>query len=208
MQPMQPPPQQQQAYQPPPQNQQFQPQYDPNGQYPQQQQGGGGYRGNHPIAAFFHVFFKFVAALVYLVGKVFGLSFIGVFIGVVLLLAADFWVVKNVTGRLLVRLRWWNRIREDGESEWVFESHPQAQDASGFDSNFFWMVTYASVIVWLAFFVFTLMSPTNIPLTLLGVLLNAANAVGYYKCRNDAQKRMTQFALNNPGLVMRAARAV
>jgi hypothetical protein len=30
---------------------------------------------------------------------------------VTLLLAFDFWTVKNVTGRLLVGLRWWNEVR-------------------------------------------------------------------------------------------------
>lgn len=28
-----------------------------------------------------------------------------------------------MTGRLLVGLRWWNNMKEDGTSEWVFESH-------------------------------------------------------------------------------------
>lgn len=30
---------------------------------------------------------------------------------------------QNVTGRLLVGLRWWNNMKPDGSSEWVFESH-------------------------------------------------------------------------------------
>jgi len=183
----------------------------PDTQQQQPQQQGpvdqGGYRGNHPVAAFFHAVFKVLALLVYLLGSLFGLSFIGVFIGVVLFLAADFWTVKNISGRLMVRLRWWNRITDDGKSEWVFESHPQAANVNAFDSTFFWMLTYGSVIAWAAFLVFTLMSPTNIPLTLLGALLSGANAVGYYKCSNDAKKRLTNFAMNNPGLVMRAASA-
>lgn len=29
---------------------------------------------------------------------------------------------QNVTGRLLVGLRWWNQIDEDGRSLWVFEA--------------------------------------------------------------------------------------
>lgn len=29
---------------------------------------------------------------------------------------------QNVTGRLLVGLRWWNQIDEDGKSLWVFEA--------------------------------------------------------------------------------------
>jgi hypothetical protein len=49
--------------------------------------------------------------------------FIIVFVIVVMLVAADFWTVKNVTGRLLVGMRWWNEIvPETGESKWQFES--------------------------------------------------------------------------------------
>lgn len=31
-------------------------------------------------------------------------------------------VFQNVTGRLLVGLRWWNQIDDDGKSLWVFEA--------------------------------------------------------------------------------------
>lgn len=34
----------------------------------------------------------------------------------------DFWTVKNVTGRLMVGLRWWNYVDDNGQSHWVFES--------------------------------------------------------------------------------------
>ena len=44
------------------------------------------------------------------------------FLTVILLLAFDFWTVKNVTGRLMVGLRWWNKVEDDGTSTWVFES--------------------------------------------------------------------------------------
>lgn len=30
--------------------------------------------------------------------------------------------MKNVTGRLMVGLRWWNYVDDDGVSHWVFES--------------------------------------------------------------------------------------
>ena len=91
-----------------------------------------------------------VAALtVYMFCGWFTDRFVLVFVTLVLLLAFDFWAVKvrtpctrtrgvsslltrhpasvsglqNVTGRLLVGLRWWNNMKEDGTSEWVFESH-------------------------------------------------------------------------------------
>ena len=40
---------------------------------------------------------------------------------VVVLLALDFWTVRNVSGRVLVGLRFWNQVDEDGTSFWVFE---------------------------------------------------------------------------------------
>lgn len=49
-------------------------------------------------------------------------SFITSFVFVILLLSADFWMVKNITGRILVGLRWWNYIDEEGKSIWVYES--------------------------------------------------------------------------------------
>lgn len=36
------------------------------------------------------------------------------FIVVVVMAALDFWVVKNVTGRLLVGLRWWSHYDDKG----------------------------------------------------------------------------------------------
>lgn len=31
-------------------------------------------------------------------------------------------VFQNVTGRLMVGLRWWNQVDDDGRSHWKFES--------------------------------------------------------------------------------------
>jgi hypothetical protein len=44
------------------------------------------------------------------------------YIFVISLCAFDFWTVKNVTGRILVGLRWWSIIKEDGKEEWHFEA--------------------------------------------------------------------------------------
>ena len=45
------------------------------------------------------------------------------FVFIVVFSAMDFWTVKNVTGRILVNLRWWSEIDEVGHEKWVFESH-------------------------------------------------------------------------------------
>lgn len=77
----------------------------------------------HPFTAFFHVFFRASALIVYLVLSSFVSGhFIELFLTVILLLAVDFWTVKNISGRILVGLRWWNKVEEDGTSTWMFES--------------------------------------------------------------------------------------
>ena len=88
--------------------------------------GGGGakitVRLDHPIALLFHMFFRLLAIVCYVLLALFVDSFVIVFVTVVLLLAIDFWTVKNVTGRLLVGLRWWNEVKENGDTEWKYES--------------------------------------------------------------------------------------
>ncbi len=76
----------------------------------------------HPIASVVHLLFKVAAMLTYLFSELFRVNFTTAFVACVVLLAVDFWVVKNITGRLLVGLRWWNEVKQDGSSEWVFES--------------------------------------------------------------------------------------
>lgn len=57
----------------------------------------------------------------YILSALFFDSFVIIFVVTVLLAALDFWVVKNVSGRILVGLRWWNEINDEGESVWKFE---------------------------------------------------------------------------------------
>merc|ERR1719244_456976 len=71
---------------------------------------------------FFTVLFKGLSIGAYIFGTWFSSNFVLIFVFVVLCLACDFWAVKNVTGRLLVRMRWWNHIKEDGTAEWKYES--------------------------------------------------------------------------------------
>jgi hypothetical protein len=82
-------------------------------------------RSSHPVAAFFHIAFKAAALLLYLFGSfILRLDYVSAFVFCVLLLSFDFWTVKNISGRLLVGLRWWSNTKDDGATEWVFESHP------------------------------------------------------------------------------------
>ena len=76
----------------------------------------------NPVTAFFHLLFKTLAILVYMFGGLFNAGFVNLFIVCILLLAFDFWTVKNVSGRLMVGLRWWSEVQEDGTTIWRYES--------------------------------------------------------------------------------------
>lgn len=79
---------------------------------------------------------------------------------VILFCAIDFWVVKNVTGRLLVGLRWWSEIQEDGSEKWIFESKSNDYKPNSVDSLFFWTGQIAGVGVWGFFLVLNILSFT------------------------------------------------
>ena len=68
----------------------------------------------------FHLLFKSLALVFYLFSG-FGMSYMITFVVVTILSSLDFWMVKNVSGRLLVGLRWWNSIDEAGNSKWHFQ---------------------------------------------------------------------------------------
>lgn len=72
----------------------------------------------------FHALFKVLALAVYIFASwIFGdKGYVMTFVVVTILSAMDFWTVKNVSGRLLVGLRWWNDVDEAGQNHWRFES--------------------------------------------------------------------------------------
>lgn len=64
-------------------------------------------KAGHPVACIATVGFKAAGIFFYLLVGNF-ISNIITFIIVIILSSLDFWVVKNITGRLLVGLRWWS----------------------------------------------------------------------------------------------------
>lgn len=70
------------------------------------------------------------------------------FIIVVTFGAVDFWIVKNVTGRLLVGLRWWNDFDHEGKEIWKYESYDREYTPNTVDATFFWTSQIGGTIVW------------------------------------------------------------
>lgn len=95
------------------------------------------------------------------------------FILTVLLLAADFYYAKNIAGRRLVGLRWWNEVdtapSAAGDSRWVFESaDPETRTINATDKRFFWLAMYAQPALWIGMAVVAIFKMEFVSLILVG----------------------------------------
>jgi len=164
----------------------------------------------YPVTAFFHLLFKTLAILAYVFGGWFHVGFVNLFIVCILLLAFDFWTVKNVSGRLMVGLRWWSEVQEDGSTVWRYEA---AEDPHGstLDAWVFWVGLFAPAGAWLLFGVgsFFRMSFDWLLLILTALSLSGANIVGYVNCKKDAGSKISagmQSVVAKTGMNAAAAR--
>lgn len=154
-----------------------------------------------PVTCMFHVLFKGLAIMTYLFGGIVehSLNFITVTVCCILLLAVDFWVVKNITGRLLVGLRWWAQVDLDAadgsdETRWIFESKENVK-LNSFDQTWFWTTLYATPAVWIVFFIIGIMKLNFgwLITVSIGIALNCANVYGYWRCSKDQKTKFQQM---------------
>jgi hypothetical protein len=95
----------------------------------------------------------------------------------------DFWTVKNITGRLLVGLRWWNQIDEEGKSHWIFENRKtngqlnnnMAILESTTETTVFWGSLMACNLIWIAFFMISLLTFNFKWMVIFSILISYSN---------------------------------
>ncbi|XP_042361141.1 Golgi apparatus membrane protein TVP23 homolog B [Plectropomus leopardus] len=158
----------------------------------------------HPLASFFHLFFRTSAILVYLLCDMFSSRFIACMVTIILLLSCDFWTVKNVSGRLLVGLRWWNQVDEDGKSQWVFESRTKNSQSttSTAESQIFWLGLIVCPMFWVVFVFSTIVSLKIkwLAVVVMGLVLQWANLYGYVRCKVGGKSNLRSMAKNYLGV--------
>ncbi|CAG2158719.1 unnamed protein product [Oppiella nova] len=167
-------------------------------------------RFKHPSAAFFHIIFKMSSIVTYLFGGLFGQDFLSIFVLLILLISMDFWTVKNVTGRLLVGLRWWNRIDDEGNSQWLFENKYKKDNNSDdsikdlnqlsentADSTIFWTALIVAPILWFILLLVTIfrLNVQWFMVVSLALVLSASNLYGYIRCKlgGNFKSVLTQY---------------
>ncbi|VDM22789.1 unnamed protein product [Hydatigera taeniaeformis] len=149
------------------------------------------------LALLCHFIARSSALIFYLFCSWFTTAFIAPVVALLTLFAIDFWLVKNVSGRLLVGLRWWNSIDpQTGASKWVFESADRA--AAGDESvssrerasrrsaaRLFWLGLLLFPVIW-AILVLVAVFSLKLAWCLVaacGCLSGSVNAYGYLRCR-------------------------
>lgn len=152
----------------------------------------------HPMVCFFHVFFKILAVAMYLLLFFFADFVIG-FIVITICVAIDFWTTKNVTGRLLVGLRWWNEVDEEGNSVWRFESLPDSEKGrlNQLEGMIFWGAMAISPLFWVLCLLSNVLK-INIQystLDIIALILNVVNLSGYVKCAKGARKKLKKVVV-------------
>ncbi|GKU00157.1 golgi apparatus membrane protein tvp23 [Fusarium langsethiae] len=140
----------------------------------------------HPITLLTFLGFRISSVLIYFLGLWIIQSMIMIFIITILLLAADFYYIKNIAGRRLVGLRWWNEVdAQSGESQWVFESsEPGTKTINPTDSRFFWLALYIQPMLWVLMAILALVRLQFLwlPLVVIALVLTIMNTLAFSRC--------------------------
>ncbi|KYK59985.1 Golgi apparatus membrane protein tvp-23 [Drechmeria coniospora] len=146
---------------------------------------------SHPITLLTFLAFRISSVLIYFLGLWIIHSMIMIFIITILLLAADFYYLKNIAGRRLVGLRWWNEVNsQTGESQWVFESSdPATKIVNSTDSRFFWLALYLQPVLWLLLAILALVRLQFLwlPLVVIALVLTIMNTLAFSRCDKFGQ---------------------
>ncbi|KAH8988817.1 DUF846-domain-containing protein [Lactarius akahatsu] len=153
----------------------------------------------HPVALLVLYLLRIAAIATYILCGFFTDNYVVSTVIVVVLLAMDFWNCRNVAGRTLVGLRFWNQVDDDGESYWIFESRDPSRPANPVDSRLFWTALYVFPALWLGLFFVSLLkfNLSFVPIVVLALVFNVTNVIGFTYADRDAKKRWAQSIVSS-----------
>ncbi|KAH0283418.1 DUF846-domain-containing protein [Aureobasidium namibiae CBS 147.97] len=156
------------------------------------QQGSLSWRlSSHPITLLCFLGFRLSSLLTYLFGLYFSTNYVLIFIITIILLAIDFYYLKNIAGRRLVGLRWWNEVNAtSGDGNWVFESaDPDSRQINATDKRFFWLALYSQPVSWVVLGIVAIFRLHFIWLSLvvIAIVLAVTNTLAFSRCDKFSQ---------------------
>ena len=148
-------------------------------------------KSRNPLVALVTVTLKLLSILSFLFTSIFTSNEALVMTTVILFIAADFWYTKNISGRILVGLRWWNNYDKETQGNiWKFESKNEIKE-SNIDRKTFWISLYGFAALWVILFVWESIAFnfTWAFLCLISMVISGINVVGFFKCSKIQQKK-------------------
>ena len=153
-------------------------------------------KSSAPQVALMTVSLKLLSIIFFLFFNIFTSNEALVMITVILLIAADFWYTKNISGRILVGLRWWNNYDVDTqEDKWIFESKNEIKEPN-IDRKTFWFSLYGFAAIWLVLFIWEcIMFNFNWAfLCLISLVIIGTNVYGFFRCSKIQQQKAALLA--------------
>jgi len=149
---------------------------------------------SHPIICLLTFIFKLAAFVIYIIISFFTKQKGLVYLSVILLGSVDFWITKNVSGRFLVGLRWWNEVKKDGKEVWIYESKNEKAEATS-DKSVFWTSLYVNGGGWAILFLFKLitLSITNAIIAFTMLIFAGINLYGFFRCSKEQQGKLNKL---------------
>ncbi|KNG74124.1 hypothetical protein PFMG_00065 [Plasmodium falciparum IGH-CR14] len=154
---------------------------------------------NHPYICMIHVLPKFFSIFIYFLGpflfrneKSKEYDFIITFAITFFLVSLDFYLVKNITGRFLVRMIWWIDSGEDYSNNVIFHSLEDKSTNSN-EKNVFWFSLYIYVFIWLVQTIqmFISFQVCWFLLCVLCFFLSYYNLYNFWKCSKEQPEIVT-----------------
>jgi hypothetical protein len=120
------------------------------------------------------------------------------------LLALDFWTVKNISGRKLVGLRWWNQVLPDGSNTLKFEFRASREArSSSVEYYVFWWSLYLAPVCWVLLgLVCILKFELNwLFVVFISLVLQTTQLSAYWQCARTADKTRPWDVMDSLGAV-------
>ena len=154
-------------------------------------------KSTYPMISLLTVLIKLASIISFFLFSIFLSNEAIIMFIVVLFGACDFWITKNISGRFLAGLRWYNLLKLETNTEiWVFEGKNE-NNADFIDKGIFWYSLYFNDIVWIVLFLWEIIRLKFdwSFICLILIILTFTNTYGFYRSSNIQQKG-TNFLIN------------
>ena len=153
-------------------------------------------KSTYPMISLLTVLIKLASIISFFLFSIFLSNEAIIMFIVVLFGACDFWITKNISGRFLAGLRWYNLLKSETNTEiWVFEGKKE-NDSNMINRSIFWYSLYINDIIWIVLFIweFIRLRFDWSFICLILIIFSFTNTYGFYKS-SKIQQKGTKFLI-------------